>query len=115
MRVVRIGYRLTDIDSLDTGNRENVSRPADRLVYALQAFKRIQFRDFCSLKSAVQFDDPNLVPKIKGAVENPRDRQPAQVFAVIEICDEHLQWPCSVARRIGNTFQNSLEQRPQVR
>src|SRR5690242_14670477 len=97
MWCVGISNRLPNVDSLDPGNCENVSRPADRLVNALEALERIQLRDFSFLKSSVELHDPHFVSEIQCAVENTRNRQPPEIVAVIQVRDKNLQWACRIA------------------
>src|SRR5438552_16160885 len=104
--VVRIGHRLPDVDSLNTGNRENVAWAADCFIDSLETLEGIELRDFRFLKSSVELDDSNFVAKMERAVKNTCDGETAEVVAVVEIRHQHLQRAVRIACRIGNVFHN---------
>ena len=64
---------------------------ADGLVHALQAFERVQLGDLGFVNGAVELADGDFVAVAQRAVEDAADGEAAQIVAVIEIGDQHLQ------------------------
>ena len=49
------------LDSFHACDRQNVARPADGFIHALQAFEGIQFRDLGLLKRSIELDDTDFI------------------------------------------------------
>ena len=113
-RVFCVRYRLSDIDAFDTRNGENVAGPADSLVHPFQPFERVELRDFRLLKRSVQLHHSNFIADAERAIEDPRDRQPAEVFAVVEIGDKDLQRTVPIARRVGYVVDDRFEEGTEI-
>ena len=60
LRSFRAGDGLADGDAFDAGDRQNVARPADGFVHALQAFEGVELGDLGLLKRAVELGDCRL-------------------------------------------------------
>src|SRR6188508_2994181 len=113
-RIFRIRYRFADIDSFHTRYRENVAWPPDGFIDTLQPFERIQLRDFRLLKAAIELRDPDLIANLERAVEDARDREAAEVVAVVEVGHEDLQRAGRIAGGAGDMFHDRLEERTEI-
>ena len=63
---------------------------------------------------AVALGDGDFFAGAQRAVEDARDGQAAEIVAVVEIGDQHLQRPVGIARGLGNGRDDGFKQRPQV-
>ena len=114
LRRFGVGHGLADEDALHPGDGQDVARPADGLVHALQPFEGIELGDFGGVEGAVALGDGHRVAIFQGSLEDAPNAQAAQVVAVIQVGDEHLQDGFGIARRRGNVLQDGVEERAQV-
>ncbi len=70
---------------------QNVARPRDGFVHALQALERIELRDLRLLNPAVEMADRDFVAMPQRALKHAADGEAAQVIAVIEVGHLGLQ------------------------
>ena len=66
------------------------------------------------MQRAVQLDDRHVFAGKHLAVEHPRNRQPPQIIAVVEIGNKNLQRSRCIALRRRDRLQNRIEQRTQI-
>ena len=114
LRRFRAGDGFPDGDALHPRDRQNIAGDADDFVHALQPFERIELRDFGGLERAVALDDGHGVAVIQRAARNAADAQTAEIIAVIEVGDEHLEDAGAIAGGRGNVLDDGLEERAEV-
>ena len=82
---------------VDAGDRDDVAQLGGDDVGALQSGEGEQLGDLDLLQRAVALGDGDVFAGAQRAVEDARDRQAAEIVAVIEVGDQHLQRPVGIA------------------
>src|ERR1035438_2692408 len=114
LRIFRAGDGLPDGDAFHAGDGQNVALPPDGFIDALQPLERIQLGDLGGVHCAVALGDGHVVAVLEGAVDHAADAQTAEIIAVIQVGDQHLQHAVRVAHGWRNVLHDGVEQRPQI-
>ena len=100
-----IGDSLADLNAFDAGDGDDVSRGDGLGLIAVQAAKSVELGDARGLERAIELDDADLVAAAQGALKDARNGDAAQIIAVVEIGDLHLQGTPGIARgRVESVF-----------
>src|SRR5262249_28266340 len=83
-------------------------------VHALESLKGIELGDTRLLQRAVELRDADIGADTDRSVEHPADRQPTQIFAVVEVGHEKLKRRVRISGRSGNALRDRFKQRLQV-
>jgi hypothetical protein len=112
--VLHVGDRLADRDVLDAGEADDVARRGLLNIHTPQAVKCIQLGDLGVLHSGIELHDRHRIADLHAAVENPADRNPAEVVARVEVGDEQLQRRVRISARRRDVLDDRVEQRTQI-
>src|SRR5581483_2859731 len=80
----------------------------------LQAAEGKELSNFGFLNGAIQLGDGHIFPRVHPAVKDTRNRETAQVVAVVEIRDQNLKRPPPVPSWSGNGFDDGIKERLQI-
>ena len=108
----RAGDRFANGDSFHARYGHDVPQFSFGNVCALQSGEGKQFCDLGLLHRTVQLRDPDFPASAHCSIEHARNRQSAEIVAVIEICDQDLESSGSIAFRGWNRLHNRIKQRP---
>src|ERR1017187_2461408 len=114
LRIFRAGDGLPDGDAFHAGDGQNVALPPDGFIDALEPLERIQLGDLGGVHCAVALGDGHVVAVLEGAVDHAADAQAAEIIAVIQVGNQHLQDAIRVAHGRRNVLHDGVEQRPQI-
>ena len=84
-RIGRRGDRVADVDSLDAGEGNDVSSRGDLDRDLLQTLKGVELCDLRLRELSVVLADADLITDGDGSIEDPADRESADVFTVVEV------------------------------
>ena len=106
----RAGDGLADGDAFHAGDGQDVARPADGFIDALQPFERIELGDLGVVHGAVALGDGHVVAVLERAVEDAADAEAAEIVAVIQVGDQHLEHAVGVADGRRDVLHDGVEQ-----
>src|SRR3990172_8118882 len=113
-RVLRVGHRVADGSPFRAGQRDDVPGGGLPDLVPRKPVVGIQHRDLDLLCGSFLPAHRNRLPCADGPVEDPPDRQPAHVIAVVEVRDKELEDPRRVPGRRRNVGEDPVEQRAKV-
>src|ERR1035441_4753318 len=110
----RAGDGLSDRNAFDAGDGQDIALPADGFIHALQPLERIELGDLGVVHAAVALGDGHVVAVLERAVDYAADTEAAQIVAVIQVGDEHLQHAVRVAHGWRDVLHDGVEEGPQI-
>ena len=113
--MLHVGDGLSDRDVFDSRKTDDVSGERVVDVDAPEPLEGEELRDFRVVERSIELANGDRVADFHPSVEDPADRNPAQVVAGIEVRHEHLERRLTITARRRHRIDDGVEQRTEVR
>src|SRR6266550_9197461 len=107
---------MSDLDALETGERDDLASGCVFDLDTLQSFERVQLRGAgpFSRLIGVEWEQRDVVADVYRTALDAADAEATEVRRVIDRRDQHLERTLPIARRRGHVPDDALEERRQI-
>ena len=112
--MLRVGDCLANGDVTESGQADDVTSGGSVGIHPLEPVEHIQLGDSGALDVAVELGDGHLVSDLDGSVEDPSDRNPAEIVTRVEVGYQELKRFVDLATRRAHVFHDRFKEGAKV-